>query len=146
MSPSVTDLEPTPVTGPSQGAPYGYCPICGAHGQTRERRPDGYDRCTAGHLYPTGEAVPVQPTPDECRYFRSYGVRHPTLVRRIAAQEVPGGVLKTSVVIDRQVYDRLEVLRLDIPTDKRPDTDTFVQRMLEYALAVRLIKPDMGDD
>ena len=88
MSPSVTDLEPTPVTGPSQGAPYGYCPICGAHGQTRERRPDGYDRCTCGHLYRSCEALPIPPTPDECVYFRHYGVRHPTLVRRIEALAV----------------------------------------------------------
>jgi len=88
MSPSVTDLEPTPVTGPSQGAPYGYCPICGAHGQTRERRPDGYDRCTCGHLYRSCEALPIPPTPDECVYFRHYGVRHPTLVRRNEALAV----------------------------------------------------------
>lgn len=31
--------------------PYGFCPICGKPGVTRERRPDGNDTCTNGHTY-----------------------------------------------------------------------------------------------
>lgn len=38
-------------------APYGFCPICGANGITRERRPDGNDRCSAGHTYPSRDSV-----------------------------------------------------------------------------------------
>lgn len=37
---------------------YGYCPRCGCAGQTRERRPDGDDRCVLGHKYPSASAVP----------------------------------------------------------------------------------------
>jgi hypothetical protein len=35
---------------------YGYCPRCGALGITRERRPNGNDRCSNGHEYPTRDA------------------------------------------------------------------------------------------
>lgn len=40
-------------------AVYGYCPVCGARGQQRERRPNGNDICERGHTYPTSDAVPV---------------------------------------------------------------------------------------
>lgn len=36
--------------------PYGLCPICGAAGVTRERRPGGNDRCSNGHTYPSAHA------------------------------------------------------------------------------------------
>ena len=42
-------------------AVYGYCPDCGAKGVTRERRPNGDDKCTNGHTYPSSTATPVQP-------------------------------------------------------------------------------------
>lgn len=32
---------------------YGFCPLCGAPGKMRERRMDGNDTCTGGHVYPT---------------------------------------------------------------------------------------------
>jgi hypothetical protein len=35
---------------------YGYCPKCGAKGVTRERRPNGDDRCENGHKYPSKDA------------------------------------------------------------------------------------------
>lgn len=37
---------------------YGYCPDCGAKGLQRERRPDGFDRCVNGHIYPSSKATP----------------------------------------------------------------------------------------
>lgn len=37
-------------------APYGYCPLCGAPGGERERRPNGDDRCGNGHTYPSADA------------------------------------------------------------------------------------------
>ena len=37
-------------------APYGYCPICAAPGEERERRRNGNDRCSNGHTYPSTEA------------------------------------------------------------------------------------------
>ena len=42
-------------------AVYGYCPDCGAKGVTRERRPNGNDKCANGHTYPSSTATPVQP-------------------------------------------------------------------------------------
>lgn len=35
----------------------GYCPICGAPGLSREKRPFGNDRCEAGHCYPSSNAL-----------------------------------------------------------------------------------------
>lgn len=32
-------------------SPYGFCPICGEPGTTRERRPNGDDACANGHRY-----------------------------------------------------------------------------------------------
>jgi hypothetical protein len=51
---------------------YGLCPICGANGIMRERRPNGNDRCSAGHVYASSRAVGVgrkEPAPncDTCR-------------------------------------------------------------------------------
>ena len=37
--------------------PYGYCPKCGQPGVSRERRPDGNDRCGNGHTYPSSESL-----------------------------------------------------------------------------------------
>lgn len=43
-------------SGTSTDAPYGYCPVCGAKGVSRERRPGGYDICANGHTYPSKDA------------------------------------------------------------------------------------------
>lgn len=47
-------------------APYGLCPICGFPGYSRERRPDGNDRCMKGHEYPSAMAIvaSIKPTSD----------------------------------------------------------------------------------
>ena len=42
----------------SNRSPYGYCPICGANGISRERRPNGNDRCEKDHIYPSKDAIP----------------------------------------------------------------------------------------
>jgi len=39
-----------------QLSPYGNCPVCGAPGQTRERRLGGNDTCADGHTYPSRAA------------------------------------------------------------------------------------------
>lgn len=38
------------------GGCYGICPVCGAQGKTRERRPGGNDTCENGHVYPSAKA------------------------------------------------------------------------------------------
>ena len=44
--------------------PYGCCPVCGLPGVSRERRPDGNDRCENGHTYPSRDAKPFDPPID----------------------------------------------------------------------------------
>lgn len=36
----------------------GYCPVCGARGEKRERRMNGDDICEQGHKYPSRDALP----------------------------------------------------------------------------------------
>jgi hypothetical protein len=38
-------------------APYGYCLKCGSKGVSRERRPNGNDKCENGHTYPSASAI-----------------------------------------------------------------------------------------
>lgn len=51
------------------GSPYGYCPICNAPGEIRERRIDGNDKCKNGHCYPSRDAktIPAQLSGEELR-------------------------------------------------------------------------------
>ena len=37
---------------------YGKCPLCGAPGISRERQPNGNDKCSNGHTYPSRTAIP----------------------------------------------------------------------------------------
>ena len=49
-------------------AVYGYCPECGGVGVMRERRPNGDDKCTNGHKYPSSKALAEQPAqPKRCQ-------------------------------------------------------------------------------
>lgn len=45
----------------SIAAPYGYCPICGEKGRSRERRLNGDDMCYNGHNYPSIAALQSKP-------------------------------------------------------------------------------------
>ena len=49
-------LTQRPAAQTEREYPYGYCPECGAPGLTRERRPDGDDKCSNGHRYPSRSA------------------------------------------------------------------------------------------
>jgi hypothetical protein len=42
-------------------ATYGFCPKCGAPGYKRERRLNGNDECTEGHVYPSKSALNAKP-------------------------------------------------------------------------------------
>jgi len=37
--------------------PYGFCPICGSPGISRERSPFGNDRCEKGHVYKSTDSI-----------------------------------------------------------------------------------------
>lgn len=54
---AAAELTETALTATQQAAPYGYCPICGAKGEMRERRMGGNDTCGNGHNYKSSEAV-----------------------------------------------------------------------------------------
>jgi len=41
----------------SDNKPYGSCPICGADGKSRERRPNGDDTCIKGHKYKSADSI-----------------------------------------------------------------------------------------
>lgn len=63
-------LTQRPAAQTEREAPYGYCPECGAPGVTRERRPDGDDKCSNGHRYPSRSAhasLPTQPAAQDER-------------------------------------------------------------------------------
>lgn len=51
--------------------PYGYCPTCGEPGVTRERRPNGMDTCSRGHVYPSRDALS-----HEARAITNFGQTH----------------------------------------------------------------------
>ena len=90
-------------------APYGYCPECGAPGVMRERKPDGDDKCSNGHRYPSRSArasLPTQPAaqtdsmgmPTSCgKPLCSPDKHHPLCkLHQPAAQATPEpGLLKT---------------------------------------------------
>lgn len=43
---------------------YGFCPVCGGLGRSRERRPNGDDRCKNGHVYPSSKAIKESTLPE----------------------------------------------------------------------------------
>ena len=53
--------EATSVQRDFKETPYGWCPHCGSPGETRERRPDGNDECSNGHVYPSVSALKEKP-------------------------------------------------------------------------------------
>ena len=42
--------------GSTTGYLLGFCPKCGCAGKSRERRPDGNDKCVMGHSYKSKDA------------------------------------------------------------------------------------------
>ena len=40
---------------------YGYCPVCGAKGTSRERHPDGNTTCVNGHKYKSRDTLSAPP-------------------------------------------------------------------------------------
>ena len=54
---------------------YGYCPLCGAPGVSRERRMNGTDMCDNGHLYPSKECH-ERTSPSEARKHGTCHDRH----------------------------------------------------------------------
>ena len=68
---------------------YGYCPICGAEGISRERCMNGNDTCAAGHKYPslTAKSTPgkAKPTKDKelATILKELDAQHATHMKQI---------------------------------------------------------------
>lgn len=54
------------VVKPEPPGAYGYCPLCGAPGVSRERRPAGNDTCGNGHTYPSRMSLVAPEDFDGC--------------------------------------------------------------------------------
>ena len=52
-----SETTDSPVSTTAVSSAYGNCPYCGAHGISRERRPNGNDECENSHVYPSRDAV-----------------------------------------------------------------------------------------
>jgi len=70
---------------------YGYCPYCAAPGVERERRPNGNDKCEAGHTYSSSHAVTNPPVPPPTATTPA-----PTLLL-VCPPDDPLGLLRDSV-------------------------------------------------
>jgi hypothetical protein len=57
---------------------FGFCPLCGAPGSSRERRQDGNDKCTKGHGYPSKNSVNR-----ECIIFHEDGSSEHTIISKL---------------------------------------------------------------
>lgn len=89
-------------------APYGYCPRCQAPGVSRERRPDGNDRCAKGHVYPSRLAVALFAalTPGEADTFPTQPPQH-------AVQQPAGPVGPAFVELIELASKRLDAGRIE---------------------------------
>lgn len=99
-------------------APYGYCPECGAPGVMRERRPDGDDKCSNGHRYPSRSA-------------------HTSLPTQPAAQATPEPKIRlTADITDPAVQARLTEKFGDMQAtpDHAPDAGKMIQATPEPVL------------
>ena len=54
---------------------YGYCPICGAKGKSRERRINGDDRCENDHVYPSSTALKTPPENDTGKLIKAKDIQ-----------------------------------------------------------------------
>lgn len=67
---------------------YGFCPFCKAEGILREKRPNGDDRCSNGHSYPSSSARTTADQPRlidgwneqlEAQFLAQIAISHPNL-------------------------------------------------------------------
>lgn len=63
---SIDDVNVKTTAYSVRGHGYGFCPVCGAQGRDRERRPNGNDTCENGHVYPSRSARSSPPSDLPC--------------------------------------------------------------------------------
>lgn len=103
-----------------QAAAYGFCPICGAPGTQRERRPNGNDICENGHEYKSSDAVPL--TDLRAAAERVISVHEP----RLALQH-PTSELDPLIVALAKAY------LAEHPADDEPLTRSWLESVAGYA-------------
>lgn len=67
---------------------YGYCPQCGAIGLSRERRPNGNDKCANGHTYPSGKALSQPKEPVLCEFDKFHKEAFETRIKQLEINNV----------------------------------------------------------
>lgn len=97
-------------------APYGYCPTCGGLGLSRERRPNGNDRCENGHEYPSRSSVTSTLTfsPAESEDLRLEVQRLRSINERLESQIDGAGLVGFAVLAERERADRAEAELRDL--------------------------------
>jgi hypothetical protein len=85
---------------------YGHCPVCGAKGVTRERRPDGDDRCANGHTYKSIHAT----TPSAQRQWVGLTDIEKLSVCRVGPVYAPDGVVTRTPVQYRKELEGVALM------------------------------------
>lgn len=123
---------------------YGYCPVCGDDGYSRERRPGGNDRCANGHVYPTHLRFIHPPTQAQLDAYKLGGFTRP-----VGTQPLRVGALVFAV----SSHSRAEALIPLVTTEPQPDNDgvrvipfngsarDFIDRRFELFRALIVIPP-----
>lgn len=102
---------------------YGFCPECGARGVSREKRPNGNDKCEKGHTYPSKDAVDEKQKP-----IGYYGLNTPrnllvnslrASVVEVSSYPVPDNRLKRCADLMALSADILEA---ELKADKKVST------------------------
>lgn len=105
---------------------YGYCPVCGDDGYSRERRPGGNDKCANGHVYPTHLRFIHPPTQEQLDAYKLGGFTRP-----IGTQPLRVGALVFAVAS----HARAEALIPLVTSFPQPEHDGV--RVIPFGAAAR---------
>lgn len=115
-------------------APYGYCPICGLAGKSRERRPNGYDTCKNGHKYLSAQSLNAAPTPPNTIDKAAYdGAREDLAIWKKRALEAENKVK----IYDQRIVDIGAIAMNPVKVKQPPNTITIT--VDEYERLNRLV-------
>jgi hypothetical protein len=90
---------------------YGFCPLCGSPGFSRERRPDGDDKCSKGHHYPSKNSVNR-----ECLFISEDGSSEHTTISKL------------------KIGDRFTLNDFDHPDGSEDGSRIYVARSTPYLI------------
>ena len=131
-------------------APYGYCPECGKPGKSRERRPNGNDRCPDGHCYPSAAAksapltAPAADTPTEAAEERAIppDPLESETIAGLPSQELPPSapltVIKSAFLGDAKLSELPEAVQKTVAQFHKAPGESRVAR---YGMTVPELLP-----